>query len=926
MIQDTDDLIGRDDQLAHFCTAMAQTDGDASMALIFTGPEGAGKTNLLRAFQAKAEAAGWVVLSGSCTPSTLDSPYDPFLSTLGLCFDAHGRLANDRSVTSIVDSLPLDDILAAVVDIPLLGAVAALGLVGKRVIDARRRPMEGEELLNHNFEFVRQIFEQIARRRQTPILLSFDDLQYAGHTTFSLLHYLITRLDRARLLFVGTWQPGPTSDHPPAALRKLGQIHPLPNLDRTQTHRLVQRLAPDLSLPPERLTRIREFSRGLPGLIAEIVHLLQEGDDPLDETHVDRHPSGMVSAIASRYLSRYPPETLSLLECASILGRRFPMAPLTAEPLQTYLGLNERRILEILTQLAQEGRVLAFTDDDLSLQFTSDYLHAYLRHSIPGPLARRDHLRLAQSWQQAEPGPPPGPLARHFFHGGQYAPALDCASRAAESHMREAAYPEALQAYDLALTALNHLPPADAHHQQRVDLLAAAAFAAEQSGQWSQAIDRLQKALPQPGAQSARRAEILGSLGWLRFKQGDLTQAEAELRESAALYAGQEDRRGQFQIDYYLGVVYSAQKNWGQAVERFQACLAAGKEMDDDGSLARVYLELGNLIRQQRRWTEAEELLRRGIALAEAANDYSAQVEGHHYLGVSLGRQEKPEALEHLSRALEIARSHTHQPHQEAKILNTLAESYVRLNRWDEAVTAFKDSEAIKRRLGDRPGLAMTYGGLGRLYHRQWRADLAAEYYQKDLDLLRDETEANVAWIQQLLNSLAEVHRLAGNFDAAETALSEAMTLAGRIPDERERERSRGYTHLGLARLMLDQESPAAARPHVERAQTLLADSWMAPEADRVRAWMERLAGDLDGAQTWLDQALPRLKQSEDYEQLMGAHEAARLAQARGEVEQSRRWWQETLALAERLANEPLQQAAREALASEARREYGDQD
>jgi tetratricopeptide (TPR) repeat protein len=926
MVRDDVHLIGRADQLAHFRTAMARVTDGENAALIFTGVEGAGKTALLHACQAEAEAAGWVVLSGGCDPDTLDNPYAPFLSTLGLCFDAHGRLANDRSVTSIVDALPLDDILAAVVDIPLLGAVAALGLVGKRVIDARQRPLEGEELINHNFEFVRQIFEQIARRRRTPILLSFDDLQYAGETPFSLLNYLLTRLTKARFLFLGAWQPDPTENHPPAALRKLSSMHPLPELDRTQTHALVHRLAPELPLPPERLTRIREFSHGLPGLIAEIVHLLREGDDPLDETEGGRRPSGMVSAIARRYLIRYPPETLSLLECAAVLGRQFPLPPLTADPLLTYLGLNERRVLEILTQLAQEGRVLAFADDDLSLRFTSDYLHAYLCHGIPDPLARRDHLRLAQSWQQADPDPPAGPLARHFFLGGQYAPALDCASRVAETHLREAAYPEALQAYDLALKALNHLPPADPPHRRRIDLLTAAAFAAEQSGRWPQAIERLQEALSLADARSTRRAEILGNLGWLHFKQGDLATAVAELRESAGLYAEQEDRRGQFQIDYYLGVVYSAQKNWGQAVERFQACLAAGEKMDDDGSLARVHLELGNLIRQQRRWAEAEEHLRRGIALAEAASDYSAQVEGHHYLGVSLGRREKPEALEHLHRALALARNHTHQPHQEAKILNTLAESYVRLNRWDEAVAAFEGSAIIKRRLGDRPGLAMTYGGLGRLYHRQWRADLAAQYYQKDLDILRQEAEANVAWIQQLLNSLAEAHRLAGDFDAAETDLAEAMALADRIPDERERDRSRGYTYLGLARLALDRGQPAAARPHVERAQTLLQGSWMAPEADRVRGWLERLAGDLEEAQVWLDRALPRLKQSEEYEQLMAVHEAAQLAQARGDARDARRRWQETLTLAERLANEPLQQSAREALAFDARREHGDQN
>jgi len=63
-----------------------------------------------------------------------------------------------------------------------------------------------------------------------------------------------------------------------------------------------------------------------------------------------------------------------------------------------------------------------------------------------------------------------------------------------------------------------------------------------------------------------------------------------------------------------------------------------------------------------------------------------------------------------------------------------------------------------------------------------------------------------------------------------------------------------------------------------------------------------------------LDKALPRLEQQEVYERLMGAHEAAQLAQARGEVEAARGWWQRTLDIADQLGNEPLVEAAQAAL------------
>jgi tetratricopeptide (TPR) repeat protein len=921
MIQaDDGPLIGREDDLAHLRALMARvTDGD-NAALLLTGEEGTGKTTLLRAFQARAEAADWVVLSGGCNESTADNPYAPFLTMLGLCFDAQGRLANDRGVTSIVDSLPLDDILAAVVDIPILGAVAALGLVGKRVIDARRRPLAGEELVNGNFEFVRQVFEQIARRRRRPILLSLDDMQHAGETTLSLVSYLLVRAEDAHLLFVGAWQPTMSVKNPPSALCRLGEVRRLAALSEEQARALVEAVLPGFTSSPERLSGVVEFSQGLPGLILEIVRLLEDGQDLLSDTTVDGEPSrtmpalNMVSAIAQRYLSHCPPETLSLLECAAALGRRFPVAALTAEPMQAYLGLNERCILEILTQLAQEGRVLTFSGDDDVLQFTSDYLYVFLSRQVAGPLAQRDHLRVAQSWQQADSNAPSGALARHFFQGRDYSAAFAQASLAAETLVREAAYPEALQAYDLALQVLDRLPSTEEQAEQRLDLLSAAAFAAEQGGEWFLAIRHLEEALSLASDDETRQAELLGSLGWLHFKQGDFARAMDRLQQSAALCASLENRRDQAQIDYYLGGVYAAQRNWERATAHFQACISVSEELGDEDGLARAYLELGNLFRLQRRWVEADELLHKGLALAESSGDHSALAEGYHYLGISLGRQKRPEAVEYLNRALKIARQRTKQPYQEAKALNSLADIYVRFNRWDEAVAAFQASETIKLRLGDKPGLAMTYGGLGRLYHRQWHVDLAAEYYQKDLAILREDAESNVALIQQLLYLLAEVHRLAGDLAAAEAVLAEAMAFVGRIPDEQERERSRGYNHLGLARLALHRGHPGAARPHVEQAQAILRNTWMEAETNRVRAWLERLSGNLDEAKCWLDKAMPHLEQQEAYDRLMGTHEAAHLAQARGEVEAARGWWQKTLDIADQLGNQPLVRAAQEAL------------
>jgi len=913
-------LVGREEQITRFRIHLRQAQGGRPFSLLLTGEEGSGKTRLIEAFAAEAEAAGWEVLVGRCDEDTASDPYGPFLSTLGLCFDQNGQIINDKSVFSIVDQIALDDVISAVTDIPGIGAVIAFGLIGKKLYDLRRRPIEGEELLNRNFEFIRRVMEQIYHRRRKPILLAFDDMHLASSTTCALVDYVLKRTPDIPLSFLGAWQPAPGQalDTVPRYLRSLGAVWLVPPLSPDEARLLMVQLAPDDELSPELVDRIYEFSHGLPGLIVESVNLLSSGEaDVLNEGATAQSMPAVLASLARRYLGGLPESTLSLLSCAAVAGRRFPLAVLTAPPIRDYLGLSERQIVATLVDLAQAGRVLTFaasTDGD-ELAFTSHYLHAYLHDNVPARLSRQDHVRMAQAWQQAIPDVPAGQLASLYLEGGDYRQALDCALRAAEGLMRDAAYPEAADHYCIALRALDRLPPDEETMSTKIDLLLAASFAAEQAGDWDEAISCLQKALPLTTDDEESLAEIHGHLGWLHFKRGEIQAALSDLNTSAEIYTRLGDQAGQAWIDYYLGTVYTQQKEWARAISHFEAHIQLAEVAGVAENLDLVYLELGNIYRLQRQWDQAEAYLQKGIAIAQGQNDHAALAQGYHYLGVCYGRQGKPEAIEYLNRALTIVHERTKQPHQEAMIQNTLAETYVRFNRWAEAEEAFRASEEIKLQLGDQAGLAMTYGGLGRLYHRQGRYAEAAAYYQKDLGILQAEAGANVAWIQQLTNSLGEVYRLAGELDKAEACFRHTLTLAEEIPDEVERERSRGYSHLGLARLALDRGDLQAGREHCERAQALLAGSWMAPETNRVCARLERLAGNWEAARTYLDQALEGFERSgEDIDRLVVYHEAAQLYKAVKDEEQVRTWLEKALVVAERLDNAPMRTRIEEEL------------
>jgi len=944
-------LIGNQEDWARYQNHLHRLmDRPGRSFLLIMGEEGSGKSYFLQHCQAEAQRAGWEVLEGYCDDQVQSNPYQPLFNALGLCFDKNGAIINDHSITSVVDQIALDDVISAVTDIPGIGAVVAFGLIGKAIYDARKRPEQGKALLNHNFEFIHRVLDKVYRKQKRPLLLAIEDLHYAGATTFDLLDYLLTTPSEVRLLILATWRYRPmerkehahrVTDHLPAELRDTlrkvgGDVLLMTPLTQEESHRFIQTLIPGFDAPALS-ARLHDLTHGYPGILRDAVTLLlaEANVDPAQlaadeelvgnlwarlQAQIDGQAptqdggrigvsiaTVVASTLARRYIAPLSAEARAVLQCAAVLGRAFPVSALTATPLREYLGLSERAILGILFDHAVDGRLLT-TVDVQTLSFVSSSLRDYLVQHIPPPILARDHLRVAQAL--AEVGATPGEIAQHFYAGGNYASALVYARQAGETLVRDAAFPEATVAYRLALAALERLPATPEYCMTQIDLLIAASFALEQTGEWDSAIEQLNQALALSQDDPTRQAEVKSHLGWLYFRKGELHQARELLEESAAACERLGDEAGRLQNDYYLGVVYAGQKEWSRAIAHFERHIATAEARGQQAGLAWAYLELGSVYRQQRQWDRAGEYLHRGLDLARQSGDYSAQAQAYHYLGMIYGRQARPEAIDYLQQALEIVQNRTKQPHLEAMIQNTLAETLVRFNRLSEAAGAFEASAAIKERLGDQAGLAMTYGGLARLYHRQWKLALAATYYQRDLEVLSRDPAANVAWIQQITNSLGEVYRLSGDGEAAAACFQRTLALAEEIPDETERRRSRGYSHLSLARLALDQGELDQARQYLELAHAGLADTWMAPEVEREWGVLERLSGNLAAARQHLERARAGFEQGEDYEKMLIAYDLALLCQAEGRPTDAEVWFHQAQSLAEALGNETMQRQA----------------
>ena len=905
-------LIGRDEPLARIQQLHRRLRAGGTDWVWVAGDTGCGRSLFLETCAQRASRTGWEVLQGQCTEETLTDPYGPFLSMLGLCLDKSGRLINDRSVHSIVDQISLDDVFGAITDLPGM-AVVALGIkVGMSIFETRRRPRAQDDLLNRNFEFILQILRQAERKRQKPIFVIIDDLQLASTTTCALLEYICTRIQDTRLCVAATWQAGSE----PEALKRIRGAVPrlaqaervlyLPPLSGEHTQMVLQRLC-TRPVSDRLASTLVKFSQGLPGRLAESLRLVElEGDTTLHETSGPDAADSLVENLVARQVTQMPARERALLACMSLIGQRVPLDVLSAPSLCAYLGMGERELLSMAIDLADRGVLLGW-DGEQSVRFASSSVYRFLRGRARLPLRRRDHVRIAEAWQAARGDAHPAQLATHYLAGGQTELAVPFAIRSAEDLMRSAAYPEAVQGYRLALEALDQLPEPDV--SLRHDVLRAMSLAAEQAGDWDEALSRLEEALALCRGDTEREAEIYAGAGWLHFQRGEVQAALEALDHSTASYTVLGNVQGLAQVDYYRGMVFGRQKEWQRAVACFERYLNVSQASGFDEGRASAYVELGNLHRLQRNWAEAETVLQQGIELAQAGGDHVVLAQGYNYLGRCYALQGRPESIDMLQRALDIVHTRTKQPAQEARIQNTMAETLVRMNRWTKAEEAFRASAAIKERLGDRAGLAMTYGGLGRLYLRQWRFDQAIAYLEKDIALLAAEYDANLAWIQQWTNLIGEAHRLQGQHDRAAQRFAEAMSLADRIPDRIVREQSTAFTHLLLARLALDRGDVSAAGRECEAALDVLVGTWADEEVQRTAARLACAQGDLEQARRHLDRAQSAANR-EDLDRGLTGLQEAHFYRESGDVERAREWAGRVVGIARQLQNAELERRA----------------
>jgi tetratricopeptide (TPR) repeat protein len=415
---------GRGPALGRLEQAWAQAEAGSPRFALVGGEPGIGKTTLAAELARRAHVGGAVVLLGRSDERAL-VPFQPWIEALEALLRALAPADADRRLTA-------HD-----------GALARL--LPKRSAEHAAPGGSRERYLA--FELVRGLLDDVAARR--PILLVFDDVQWADADSLALLRHVARSASGMRLLVVLTARPAELERGVGQTLAELRREGPLVQVeltgldDRAVAALLARRLG---ASDDEAARRYRERSGGNPFFLDELLREAQECPH-----RAQGPPAGVRGVIAGR-LARLGEPTLRALDAAAMCGLEFDTAVLAT--------VEDRPVVEVLEALdgAIEGALVAETERPGRYAFAHALVFETIVCAMPASRRARLHLRLAEvlAERHADGEAGAGEVVRHLRGGGALAGGERLATwelAAAREATATLAHADAAAHYEAALAA-----------------------------------------------------------------------------------------------------------------------------------------------------------------------------------------------------------------------------------------------------------------------------------------------------------------------------------------------------------------------------------------------------------------------------------------------------------------------------------------
>lgn len=467
-------FVGRQQVIEQLKIALERAESGASRFLLLQGDAGIGKTRTAWELSSYAKRRGTRVYMGRCIEQQGTPAFLPWNSAL----------------RGAIDELPPESPTS--VD---KRSLAQLSLIFPDLVDHLDGSFERADVDTPDANF--RLYQVITRllilaSERRACLIVLDDLHWADTASLELAAFVASQLVEGRLLIVGTLRDTELSlAHPNRkSLSALLDIRACERikLDGLQRQEVGQYLTQVFrsAVSESLVSAIFERTSGNPFFVREAVRLLiakHESLNPADTSTVDIElPDAALDVVRSR-LNKINPNSVKLLEVASVIGRKFDLSVLQ--------HLLDQRLDVVLCGLetAERSGLVNRTGVVGEYEFSHDLIAEVLYQRLSGKARALLHRRVGEILEH-HPHRAIGTneLAHHFYHAlpvGQYEKAINYALKAASQATDLFAHKEAAMHLQRAVRALDFHPKPNP--EQQCDLLAALASALTRAGLYGQA-------------------------------------------------------------------------------------------------------------------------------------------------------------------------------------------------------------------------------------------------------------------------------------------------------------------------------------------------------------------------------------------------------------------------------------------------------
>jgi class 3 adenylate cyclase/tetratricopeptide (TPR) repeat protein len=459
-------LVGREEEIELLLRRWERAKAGEGQVVLVCGEPGIGKSRVAATLRGRIEAQPHVRLRYFCSPHHRDSVLYPFIAQLeyaaGFTRDDSAE-AKFAKLEALLEQSGGNDETAIALVADLLG-LPTDGFYPDPPADPQRR----RELTLATL--ARQLGILTSQR---PVLMTFEDAQWADSTSLELLDRLVERAAREPVLALITFRPEFQAPW-------VGQAHvsslSLRRLAKRETKALVGAVAGGKSLPAEIVDRIVDHADGIPLFIEELTKALLEGGllreeeggyvlaGPLPPLAI---PSSLRASLMAR-IDRLAP-VKEVAQIGAALGREF-----SYELLAAVARRPDERLRGALDQLVDAGLVFR---RGVPPHASFVFKHALIQDAAYSTLLRGQrqelHARIARSIEQRVPelvDGEPEILAYHYTQAGLTDQAIAYLARAGRRALDRSAMVEAASQLTKALVLISELPENLERERRELDL------------------------------------------------------------------------------------------------------------------------------------------------------------------------------------------------------------------------------------------------------------------------------------------------------------------------------------------------------------------------------------------------------------------------------------------------------------------------